>query len=408
MSKLTKQNVGGIDYTMVGCTLTGVCASGAADYIKVVTLSDGDAIGDGMTVVVAFTNGNTAGTAPMPTTIYSSDQVNYYADDQLTVPFTLAPTGCYEIEYTGEGNAYSYVSYPIMQVGSVSGPLCDASGNKASGALWLAGDKVSVNYSNGCFNVIPQATDSMTVMTASSVVNGAPLRTGSTVRVMLTADLAGTDTATGLVLSYNGINTPVKVGKNGSLSNFVASEVSSGVYKYVQAYTTLELMFDGTQFIIIGNPVVLSSADYTIYADGLQRVDTVATNNKNMVTSNAVATELGKQYDDSYLNNITDVVIKSLGVTDVKAYRKQNFVFIYITGTYTGVQTTSTQVCVSNLPAKYRPRIEQSGAVVSYKNENQPYVFSARILIESNGNVALAECGFPTGAQMRMGFIYMV
>jgi hypothetical protein len=27
-------------------------------------------------------------------------------------------------------------------------------------------------------------------------------------------------------------------------------------------------MFDGTQFIIIGNPVVLSSADYTIYPDG--------------------------------------------------------------------------------------------------------------------------------------------
>ena len=315
MSKLTKQNVGGIDYTMVGCTLTGMCASGAADYIKVVTLSDGDAIGDGMTVVVAFTNGNTAGTAPLPTTIYSSDQVNYYADDQLTVPFTFAPTGCYEIEYTGEGNAYSYVSYPIMQVGSVSGPLCDASGNKASGALWLAGDKVSVNYSNGCFNVIPQATDSMTVMTASSVVNGAPLRTGSTVRVMFTADLAGTDTATGLVLSYNGINTPVKVGKNGSLSDFVASEVSTGVYKYVQAYTTLELAFDGSQFIIIGNPVVLSSANYTIYADGLQRVNTVATNNKNMVTSNAVASviknynanDIGYSSSSSYYAEISNL-----------------------------------------------------------------------------------------------------
>lgn len=273
MSKLTKQNVGGIDYTMVGCTLTGVCASSASDFIKAVALSDGDQLSDGMTVVVAFTNGNTAGTAPLPTTIYSSDQVNYYEDDQLTVPFTLAPSGCYDIEYTGTGNAYNYISYPIMQVGSVSGPLCDASGNKASGALWLAGDKVSINYSNGCFNVIPQATDSMTVMTASSVVNGAPLRTGSTVRVMFTADLAGTDTATGLVLSYNGVNTPVKVGKNGSLSNFVASEVSSGVYKYVQAYTTLELMFDGTQFIIIGNPVVLSSADYTIYADGFKSID---------------------------------------------------------------------------------------------------------------------------------------
>lgn len=285
MAKLLRQNVGGVDYTMAGCTITGACPSAAADYVKQVTLSDGDELSDGMTVVVAFANGNTAGTAPQPMTIYSSDQVNYFEDDQLTVPFTLAPEGCYEIEYTGTGNAYSYISYPIMQVGSISGPICNASGNKASGALWLAGDKVSVNYSNGCFNVIPQATDSMTVMAASRVVNGAPLRAGSTVRIMFTADLVGTDTVTGLVLNYNGVNTPVKVGKNGSLANFVASEVSTGVYKYLQAYTTLELAFDGTQFIIIGNPVVLSSSDYTIYADGLKR-DNIKCLIKSITTDN--------------------------------------------------------------------------------------------------------------------------
>ena len=65
----------------------------------------------------------------------------------------------------------------------------------------------------------------------------------------------------------NGTNYNVKVGKDGSLANFVAANVS-GAYKYLQAYTTLELAFDGTQFIIIGNPVVISNADYTIYTDG--------------------------------------------------------------------------------------------------------------------------------------------
>ena len=268
MSKISRQNVGGTDFTMVGCTLTGVCASAAADYVKAVTLSDGDELSDGMTVVVAFANGNTAGTAPASTTIYSSDQVNYYVDAGLTQPFTLAPAGCYEIEYTGTGNAYTYISYPVMQVGSVSGPLCDASGNKASGALWLAGDKVSVLYTNGCFNVIPQASSLMTVTAASSVVNGAPVRVGSTVRIMFTADIVGANTSTVLTLKYNGVDIPVRVGKNGALADFNAYEVSSGVYKYLQAYTTLEMMFDGTQFIIIGNPVVLSSADYTIYPDG--------------------------------------------------------------------------------------------------------------------------------------------
>ena len=314
MAKLLRQNVGGVDYTMAGCTITGACPSAAADYVKQVTLSDGDELSDGMTVVVAFANGNTAGTAPQPMTIYSSDQVNYFEDDQLTVPFTLAPEGCYEIKYTGTGNAYSYISYPIMQVGSISGPICNASGNKASGALWLAGDKVSVNYSNGCFNVIPQATDSMTVMAASRVVNGAPLRAGSTVRIMFTADLVGTDTVTGLVLNYNGVNTPVKVGKNGSLANFVASEVSTGVYKYLQVYTTLELAFDGTQFIIIGNPVVLSSADYTIYADGYHTVNSVSNGNMTAITSNAVYNFLV-----NFLRRVKTVSVasSSISITDL-------------------------------------------------------------------------------------------
>ena len=80
MAKLLRQNVGGVDYTMAGCALTGVCASSASDFIKAVALSDGDQLSDGMSVVVTFANGNTAGNAPVPLTIYSSDQTNYYSD----------------------------------------------------------------------------------------------------------------------------------------------------------------------------------------------------------------------------------------------------------------------------------------------------------------------------------------
>lgn len=267
MTKLLRQNIDGTDFTMAGCTLTGTCSSAASDYIKTVTLTDGDILSDGMTVVVDFTNGNTAGTAPASMTIYSSDQVNYFTDSGLTQPFTLAPAGCYEITYTGEGNAYSYISYPVMQVGSVSGPLCDASGNKSSGALWLEGDKVSINYANGCFNVIPQTAGSLTVTAASSVVNGAPVRIGSTVRVLFTQDLTGAANA-GLVLTYNGVGIPVMVGKNGSLGALLPFDVGGGTYKYLQAYTTLEMTYDGTQFIVLGNPVVISNSDYTVYTDG--------------------------------------------------------------------------------------------------------------------------------------------
>ena len=293
MAKLLRQNVGGVDYTMAGCALTGVCASSASDFIKVVALSDGDHLSDGMSVVVTFANGNTAGNAPVPITIYSSDQTNYYSDSGMTVPFTLAPAGCYDLEYSGSGNAYSYISYPVIQVGEVSAPLCNAQGKKASGAVWLAGDKVTLLYNDNSFIIIPQAGDTLTATTASVTVYGKPLRTGSTVRVMFMADITGANTTSVLTLTYNGVNIPVKVGKNGALSNFVASEVSTGVYKYVQAYTTLELMFDSTQFIIIGNPVVLSSADYTIYADG-RSIQDITVANTQTVISNTSLTDYGQ------------------------------------------------------------------------------------------------------------------
>lgn len=109
------------------------------------------------------------------------------------------------------------------------------------------------------------------IMADSATLTGVAISAGSVVRVLFTADLTGSDTTTGLTLTYNGNAYAVKVGKDGALVVFVASEISSGVFKYLQAYTTLELMFDGTQFIIIGNPVVLSSSDYTIYADGNKR-----------------------------------------------------------------------------------------------------------------------------------------
>lgn len=134
-----------------------------------------------------------------------------------------------------------------------------------------------------------QEVDNEVIMAASTTINGKSLISGSSIKIMFTADITGPNTTTGLSLTYNGTAYAVKVGKNGALANFNAYEVSSEVYKYLQAYTTLELAFDGTQFIIIGNPVVLSSADYTIYPDGNGRTNVVAVNNLQSVTSSAVA-----------------------------------------------------------------------------------------------------------------------
>ena len=134
-------------------------------------------------------------------------------------------------------------------------------------------DKIMVTQSSGQTYTIDGASfnkRNQAVIASSTTLTGAPLKTGNIVRAYFTADITGVNTSTGLVLNYNGSNKNVKVPKDGALANFTAQNMggSPTVYKYLQAYTTLELLYDGTNFVIIGNPVVISSSDYTIYADG--------------------------------------------------------------------------------------------------------------------------------------------
>jgi len=103
---------------------------------------------------------------------------------------------------------------------------------------------------------------------SSSAIIGGDLIANSSMKIMFISDIVGEDTSTPLSISWNGESYLVKVANNSQLQNIYAHEVSSGVFKYVQAYTTLELIFDGVQFIIVGNPLVLSSSSYSIYANG--------------------------------------------------------------------------------------------------------------------------------------------
>ena len=87
--------------------------------------------------------------------------------------------------------------------------------------------------------------------------------------VMFTRDISAPDGVTPLTVTFNhSAPITVKASKDGSLVNVYGKEVAASTYKYLQAYTTLELMYDGTNFVILGNPVLLSSSDYVIYADG--------------------------------------------------------------------------------------------------------------------------------------------
>ena len=137
-------------------------------------------------------------------------------------------------------------------------------------------DKIMVTQSSGQTYTIDGASfnkRNQAVIANSTTLTGAPLKTGNIVRAYFTADITGVNTTTALSLSYNGTSKTVKVPKDGALVNFTAQNMggSPTVYKYLQAYTTLELLYDGTNFVIQNNPVVISSADYTIYADGSTR-----------------------------------------------------------------------------------------------------------------------------------------
>ena len=137
----------------------------------------------------------------------------------------------------------------------------------------------------------------------TTITNAPPLQNNATYRFFFTEQITGSDDTTAMAISYNGTSYSVKATANGSLKNFTAypiateqtrnlakgekseeekgetkaetkGETKSGTratvttYVYCQAYTTLEMMFDGTQFIIMGNPVVISNSDYTVYTDG--------------------------------------------------------------------------------------------------------------------------------------------
>lgn len=108
------------------------------------------------------------------------------------------------------------------------------------------------------------------VITATSLaVSGPDLAAGDVVRVMFTTNIAGSNGSTALALTWNGGSAiPVKASKEGSLVSIYAKEVLANIFRYISAYVTLELAYDGTNLIVIGNPIILAGSNYAFAADG--------------------------------------------------------------------------------------------------------------------------------------------
>lgn len=148
------------------------------------------------------------------------------------------------------------------------------------------------------------------------------------------------------------------------------------------------------------NPVTSNAvAGYT--------VDRIEVNNSQPVTSNAVYEMFNVDLNDTNIVDITSQVTKGLGVSSVKAFRKNNIVYLYINGGYTGSATYGTQTIITGLPQKYRPSYDTTFSVVSYK-DSSPYVVPSRLLIQPDGAVKIGETSMSTGCAMTFGVTYIV
>ena len=103
--------------------------------------------------------------------------------------------------------------------------------------------------------------------------------TGSVVRITFRYALQSTNAISSVSLNYGGCDGVIKAARGGALVNVASHVFTGGDYsatyknKVWDAYTTLELMWDGTNWIVMGNPVLCSylseTQSYTVYANGL-------------------------------------------------------------------------------------------------------------------------------------------
>ena len=108
------------------------------------------------------------------------------------------------------------------------------------------------------------------IIASSATFSGPAVEDGLYIKVIFTSAISGSDTVTPFEITYNGNSVPVKVMKSETASDILAHEVATSDYKYLQAMVTFEMVYSSAEsaFILVGNPIVLSSNDYTIYADG--------------------------------------------------------------------------------------------------------------------------------------------
>ena len=203
--------------------------------------------------------------------LYSNDGTNFYTDEDLTIPATIGATE--EVRDTGNQTSGGVEIYEgITYSNDDTQAIATREDNPVDGALmkWDAATKKLVSAG---------AQLSTIVEASSTTITGPVLGNSGIVTVLFTANLPANDGSTGLVITYNGNPINIMVSKDGVPSPFTAANIGWGkatpAYRYLDAYTTLNLYYNGTNLIIIDNPIVLKNeaysatlSQYSIHADG--------------------------------------------------------------------------------------------------------------------------------------------
>ncbi len=224
-------NAGSATKLQTARNINGTSFNGSADITTAqwgtarnITISDSDGTNSGTAVSV---NGSAAATLKLPSTIKASLTGN-----------------CSGSAGTLEGKTYRQTAFT---------------------GLYITTDTSALSATSYTF--APTAPAGSTALEA-----------GSTIRVTFKYALQSSSNITSVAMNYGGRSGLIKATRGGALVNVAAHLFSGGEYsstypyKVWDAYTTLELMWTGSEWLIIGDPVLCSYAsdnlNYTIKGNG--------------------------------------------------------------------------------------------------------------------------------------------
>lgn len=213
------------------------------------------------------TAGSAAGNVPEVGTALGTTNNNIVVTDASG---KLKPSGTTIGNAAGYTAGYSTGNVPIIGSAlSSSGKVVETDTNSklATSLYTLAQTRDAGNASVVCLDEISTSAKTVSLTFFALTV-------GTTIRVMFKFGNSGASPT----LNVNGTGAKaIKVVRGGSLITPTVKTgkwrgASSTSYEMWQPYTILDLMYDGTYWVIIGNPVVesyySSNKGYSVYADG--------------------------------------------------------------------------------------------------------------------------------------------